>query len=228
MYSVLFILFNFSTVFSFTVLQNVNFIKNNKIYPQLSNLLNTDDNKVIILNGEKTLLKRDLCHYLCKINNFSFEENDFNSFILNTPYLKEEQTMIFVNDFMIGNGRILNHFEEQRLLSIPKTTNVIILQSDNIEQIPFKNNEFIRNFKILEFPKINKKDIIRYIYDMIELHQYNDNMYILNWNKYDVEQIDFESLNILLFQINDMITKEMDMNKIHFNMNKIIKILKKI
>ena len=99
---------------------------------------------------------------------------------------------------------------------------MIILQSDNIENIPFKDNNIIKRYNILEFPKITKKDVIHYIHDMIHLCNYNNDMYILNWNSYDIENFNFEYLNMLLFQINFMLDHNTGIKEIHKNMNFII------
>ena len=47
-------------------------------------------------------------------------------------------------------------------------------------------------------------------------------MYILNWNNYDIENIDFEYLNMLLFQINFMLDNNAEIKEIHKNMDFII------
>jgi hypothetical protein len=220
--NIFFLILNITFIYSYDALYTGSFLKKYKIYSEINNLLKTNNNTPLILNGEKNLLKRDFCKYMCTINNFNFKEYTFNNFILNSPYLSEESTLLYVNDFMVGNGRILNHFEEDKILNLPHTNNIIILQSDNIENIPFKDNNIIKRYNILEFPKITKKDVVHYIHDMIHLCNYNNDMYILNWNSYDIENFNFEYLNMLLFQINFMLDHNTGIKEIHKNMNFII------
>ena len=208
-----------------SICSTLNFLKKDKIYSELTNLIKSESHKTIILNGDRTPLKKNFCKSLSELNNYNFEEYTFDSFIEKLPFLEKDKTLIYVNDFLIGNGRILNHIEENRLLHIPETSNLVVLQSDNIESIPLKDNVVVRQFNILQFPKLIKKEIIRYIYDIILLYHYNDDLFLLNWNQYDIEKLDFEKINILLFEINRMIENKTNFYYIHNNINSIIESL---
>jgi hypothetical protein len=138
-----------------------------------------------------------------------------------------EKTLLYVSDFLVDNGRILKYNEELELLNIPKTSNLVILQSDNIETIPLKDTKLIKKFRILEFPKISRRDILHYIYDMIDYNNYAQDLYILNWNNYkNIENLDFEKLNILLYEIDAMIRDKIDLKIIHQNIDYMINSLK--
>jgi hypothetical protein len=178
----------------------------------LTNLLLYDYiEKVVILNGERTTIKRDFCKLLCDVNGFGFKELSYEDFITKLPYLKYEKTLIYVDNFMVGNGRIFNHYEESHLLHIPKTSNLIVFQSDNIETIPIKDNYLIRKFKLLQFPPIKNIDFNNYIYDMIRFNNYSDDLYGINWNHYDnLRKLNFEKINILLFEVNEMYKNNYD------------------
>jgi hypothetical protein len=219
LFKVLFLLLNLNLTIGYKKIINGSFLKKYTIYSELNNLFNKKDNSPLILNGEKNKLKRDFCKYMSILNNYEFKEYNFNDFILNAPYLNFDKKFLYVNDFLIGNGRIFNHYEEEKILHLPQTNNIIILQSDNIESIPFKDQNIVKRYKLLQFPKINKKDIIHYIYDVIEYYNYNNNMYILNWIEYNLENIDLEYLNMLLFEIDNMFQNNIDFNIIHNNMN---------
>lgn len=204
-------------------LQNINFLKKYDIKNELSNLLYKNDLKTVILNGEKTPLKKEYCKLFCQINNFRFKKFSYDKFMQELPFNKYEETVLYIDDFLVGNGRVLNHYEENILKNIPKTSNLIILESDNIETIPLKDLNLIRSFKILEFPKITKKDIINYVNDMILFHEYNSEMYMLNWSEYfDIEKLSLEKINILLFEINEMIRENMKFRIIHNQINNMI------
>ena len=166
-----------------------------------------------------------MCVSYCMTNDIQFREYTFKRFIQKVPHLKYENTLIYVKDFLIGNGRVFNTYEENLLLYLKKTTNLIIFESENIKDIPIKNTKIINNFKILNFPILYKLDIIHYIYDVIFLHKYNDDLFLLNWNIYNVEKLNFEKINILLFELNDMLENNIEFNKIHNRVNNMIESL---
>lgn len=191
--------------------RNIKFLKENRITKEISELMYLQYNKAVILNGDKTLLKRDYCKLLCDMNNFNFVEYNFREFLDETPYNDNHRTMFYINDFLIDNGRIINFEDENKLLNIPETSNLLILQSDNLEKIPIKDINLIRKFKILEFPKVEKKEIVNYIYSIIDYYNYSEDLYIINWNKHkNLEDLNLEKLNILLFEIDSMIKEKVD------------------
>ena len=199
-----------------------NFLKKNNIYTELNNLFIEKEDKNIILDGENFFLKKYLCKELCKINKHKFLEYSFNQFICESPHINNDNSLIYINDFMIKNGRIFNHYEEDRLLNMRKSNNVIIFQSDNIEQIPFKDNRIIKRFKKLQFPNLEKKDLIHYIYDIVEKYNYDDNLYLLNWSQYNIDKLNIEHINMLIFEINNMFYEGKSFNYIHNNLDIII------
>ena len=202
------------------------FLKKTEIYSSITKLIELKNNDLIILDGEKTKIKRDYCKMICDLNNFNFKEYTFEDFILNLPYNLHDKTMIYVNNFLIENGRILNNYEENKLLNIPITNNIIILEAENLQNISLKDNNLIRKFKILNFPKITKKDIRCYIYDIITEYNYDDNLYLLNWTEYnDINKLNFEQIHILLFEINDLIIENPKINLLHSKINNIINLL---
>ncbi len=219
LFKILLLCLNFNLILSLKKIHNGSFLKKYNIYQEINSLFKNKNNYPMILNGEKNKIKRDFCKYMCVLNNYEFKEYNFDNFILKSPYLSEENTLLYVNDFLIGNGRIFNHYEEEKILHLPQTNNIIILQSDNIESIPFKDHNIVKRYKLLEFPKLVKKDIINYIYDIIDLYNYDNNMYILNWSEYNLENIELEYLNMLLFEVDNMFSNNIDFNTIHNNMN---------
>jgi hypothetical protein len=202
--------------------KSFNFLKKNSIYTELNYLFTDKEDKNIILNGENFFLKKYLCKELCKINKHKFLEYSFNQFICESPHINNDDSLIYIDDFMIKNGRILNDFEEHRILNIPKSNNLIIFQSDNIQKIPFKDDRIIKRFKVLEFPNLEKKDLIHYIYDIIEKYNYDDNLYLLNWSQYNIDKLNIEHINILIFEINNMFYEGKSFNYIHNNLEIII------
>jgi hypothetical protein len=195
---------------------SINFLQNAPITKELTQLINLKYNKGIILNGEKTLIKRDYCKIICDLNNLNFIESDLRSYLDNMPYNYNINTMFYINNFLINNGQVISESDQNQLLNIPKTSNLLILQADNLEKIPIKDNYLIKKFKIINFTKIWKKQIINYIYEIIKLNNYSENLYLINWNKFtNVEKLNLEKINILLFEVNSMIDKIIDINIIN-------------
>lgn len=195
-----FYLFNF--VKSITINKYSKFLKNKSVYNVFNDFLKLDLKEPIIFNGIKSPFKKDFCKIISELNNIPFKEYTFDYFMMEHPYVNNEKSILYVNDFLIGHGRILNHYEENILLNLHKNSNLIVFQSDDIKSISFKDTNIIRHFPIINFPEINKKEIIQYIYDIITINKYNNDLYNLNWIKYDIEKLDLEKLNILLYELN--------------------------
>jgi len=202
------------------------FLRKHTIYSDINSMFQKNIKDPIILNGIKTSYKKTLCLSFCLTNNISFNEFTFEKFVQKVPHLKYENSLIYINDFLVGNGRIFNNYEENILSNLKKTSNLIVLESDNIETIPIKDNKIISNFKILNFPLLNKLDLIHYIYDVIYFQKYNDDLFLLNWNQYDLFDLNFEKINILLFELNDMLNKEIEFKLVHNRVNNIIESFK--
>lgn len=202
------------------------FLKKTEIYNSISKLIEIKNNDPTILDGEKTKIKRDYSKMVCDINNFNFEEYTFEDFISKLPYNIHDKTMIYVNNFLVENGRILNHYEEDKLLNIPKTDNIILFETENLKNISLKDNNLIRKFNILNFPKVSKKDICCFIYDVINKNDYDENLYLLNWIEYDnIDKLNFEEIQILLFEINNLIKKKIEFISINIEINYMISLL---
>lgn len=197
------------------------FIKKKNTYNQLINLINDNEERPIILNGNKTLFKKDFIKIFSEVNNLTFREYTFNRFILDLPHKKYRGNVIYISDFFLENGRVLNSYEEVVLSNIVQTKNLIILETENIENM-LNKYKIIKLMKKIDFPTINKKDIQDYIYDTIEFYKYNEELYLLNWLYYDIDKLDIEHINILLFQLNMINSRNNMFNKMHNNINDII------
>jgi hypothetical protein len=202
------------------------FLRKHTIYSDINNIFKNELKDPLILNGIKTSYKKTLCLTFCNINDILYKEYTLKKFIEKVPHLKYNNSLIYIRDFLIGNGRIFNSYEENFIKSIPKTSNLIIFESENINIIPIKNNQIINKFFILEFPILTKLDLIHYIYDVISFQKYNTNLFLLNWNQYDIDSLNFEKINILLFELNIMFNNNFDFNVIHNRVNNIIESFK--
>jgi hypothetical protein len=187
---------------SFHLWKETNFLKEHKITFEFNQLLQKDKKEVILLNGSPTLIKSEFCNIMAKRNDYHFIEYDFDHFILECPHLNNEKSIIFVKDFLIGYGRIFNSYEREKMLYLPKTSNLVVLQGNNIEKISYTDKEIVRQFKTYNFPKIKKEDLFDYIMDSIQYNNYNHFLYLLEWEKYDINTI--KSLDDLYSLVYDM------------------------
>ena len=69
---ILFLFLNFSFLKAYKI-SNGLFLKKYNIYSDINKLLKKEYNYPLILNGDKTLLKRDFCKYMCIMNDFNFK-----------------------------------------------------------------------------------------------------------------------------------------------------------
>jgi hypothetical protein len=118
------------------------------------------------------------------------------------PHLKHEKTMIFVNDYLIKHGRILNQYEENVLNYLPITNNIIVLNSLRLNKIKFKDDSINKIFKVIDFPSLQVTPIENMIFYFIEKYNYHEGMFSINWNNYSLENLDKEHILIMLYEIN--------------------------
>ena len=215
MYNVLFLLcLNLFMVNAFTSVNHIKFLKNNDFQTKFRDIICTDIKQPIILDGKKSEFKRDYCKTLSESMNIKFIDCTFDNLMLDSPHLEHQNSIIYVTDFLVGHGRILNHFEEEKLHYMVGNSNLVILQSDNLDRIPFKDSNIIRRFPVIKFPNIDKKDIVHYIYDVISLNKYNNDLYLINWNSYDVEKWNFKKINNILSELNGIMYENMDLKAV--------------
>ena len=196
------------------------FMKNKSIYTFFNDLIKKDMKDPIIFNGKKSPLKMDFCKLVS--DNIQFKEYRFDSFMTELPYVNNKNSLLYINDFLVKHGRILNHYEENILLNLNKNSNLIVLNTDDINTIPFKDSNIIRHFQIIQFPEINKREIIQFIYDTITINNYDTDLYNLNWINYNIEKLDFEKINILVFELDNLYKKNKDFKLLNDNVNNII------
>jgi hypothetical protein len=220
----LFIVF-FTIQTTVSLLTHTSFLKNKSIYSELNKRLSVEIKEPIILNSSKTTQKQEFCNFICTLNNLHFREYTFDDFMQELPHNNFKRSLIYVNDFLVGNGRILNSYEEEILKYLRSTSNLIVLNSENIDTIPFKDINIIRKFPIIQYPVLTKKDIVQYLYVITNFNKYNDKLYLINWKNYDVETLNFENLNILLYEINNLLNNGNNLYNIEPNINDMIKLL---
>jgi hypothetical protein len=182
----------------------LNFFKKKTIHSEFNDLLKKNLKEPIILNSIKSPLSKDFCKIISELNNIPFKEYTFDYFMKHFPHINNDNSLLYINDFLIGYGRILNKYEEDILSNLCKNTNLLVFHADNIKEISFKDNNIIRYFQIIDFSDIKKKEIVQFILDTIQIKKYNDDLFYLNWIKYDIEKLDFEKINMLLHDLNEL------------------------
>jgi len=204
------------------------FIQNKNIYSDLNDIVKHNMKNPVILNGVKTPFKMDLCKIISEQNNVKFKEYTFDTFITELPHVNNKNSLLYINDFLIKHGRILNHYEENILFNLHQNSNLIVFNTENLNTVPFKDINIIRYFKIYEFPEIDKREIIQYCYDNITVNNYDSELYNLDWITFNIEKLDFEKINILMYLMNNMFKKKKNINVLNENVNNMIDYLYKL
>jgi hypothetical protein len=89
--------------------------------------------------------------------------------------------------------------------SLYRESNLIIFNTFDIHNIPFKDNNILRLFPVIRFPNIDNNSIMKYISYTILKFGYNPKLYDINWSLYDFSKMNFEKINILLFELDSII-----------------------
>lgn len=207
-----------------SLVNHISFLKNKSIYSELSKRLSVEIKEPIILNSNKTNQKQQFCNLIASLNGIHFKEYTFNDFVQKLPHNKYMKSLIYINDFLVGNGRILNNYEEEILKYLHLTSNLIVLNTENLDTVPFKDLDIIRRFPIVQYPVLEKKDVVHYMYNITRFNNYNDKLYLINWKKYNIEILNFENLNILLNEINNMLENGDNLSDIEYNINNMINV----
>jgi ribosomal protein S18 len=224
MQQIIIFIFNLFLVNSLYINKYSKIFKNVEVHNKFTEILNNEMKPSLILSGDTTSFKKDFCKNLCDMYNINFREYSFDDFMLKMPHMNYEKSMIYVNDFLIKDGRILNKYEQDRLieLSTKLTSNLIVFQAENIETIPYKDTKIIKKFDVCQFPCIEKKNIVQLIYDIVLINKYHEDLYLINWNSFDIENWNLDKINLILSKTNVIITE-----KLH-NLNNISRIIEKI
>ena len=151
------------TPFSSAKLGNIvpSIIKKKDIYRDLSLIIQDKKYDTYIINDSifnNQCMKKDVTKLIFEDNLISFKELSFNEYITNKPSLFCRDTIFYINDYLINNGRILN--EQEKLTIFNKNSNYVFLQVNDIDLIPIKDVHFNKKFRMLDFPIISKKELI--------------------------------------------------------------------
>jgi len=171
-------------------------IHEKEIKNTLNNLIYEDDIIKIINNPDQKWLK-DCFEIYCHNEKISFESISYHNFF-NDLYTPTD--FIFVEDFMVGYGRILIDIEKDKIRKYNKNSK-LILHVNDYSNLVLKEDEFIKKYKTYSFPKITKRHINNYIFNMIEYYQYHKDLFLINWKKFDIDKLDYHKLEDILFSM---------------------------
>jgi hypothetical protein len=206
--------------YAYTKLNNIvpNIIKRKDIYRDLSLIIQDKKYDTYIINDSifnNQCMKKDVTKLVFEDNLISFKEMSFNEYITKKPSLFCRDTIFYINDYLINDGRILN--EEERLTILKKNSNYIFLQVNDIDIIPIKDVHFNKKFRMLDFPIILRKDLINYIYELIDYFHYNENLYLVDWESFEIDKLNFTDIHVLLDKIEKYFFKYNTINTINLN-----------
>ena len=196
---IVYFIYLFTNINSFEFSNSKNNLLLNKIEIKntLIDLIDDTDNIKIINNPGQKFCK-DCFEIYCYQNNLEYEIISYNNFYNNI--FNHQKKFIFVEDFMINYGRTLTNKEKEVILNYNQKQKVIF-NIDDYENIVLKDDSFIKKLKIYNFPKICKRDIFNYIFNLIEYYDYNQNLQLINWNKFNIDKLSLKEIEDLIFNI---------------------------
>jgi hypothetical protein len=195
------------------------FFKKNEVLLTLNHLSQQDLKHPIILSGPKLVYNEDICNIFCNMNDIEFKKYTFDDFMLELPHVNNKNCLLFIEDFLIKNGRILNEYEEYILLELNENSNLIVFNSNELEKVPFKDTNIIRRFKNIKLKAFTKKDMIFYINYIIYINNYDDNLYLIDWKTYNFENLNFEKINMILFEVDSLFKENNSINNILYSID---------
>lgn len=202
-----FILISFINIvigFEFSKSKYNTILHNKKVNNFMNNLIE-DKNKIKIINN----LDQDFCidciEYYLLNNNFKYDQLIFDNFLYEK--FNNKKDYIIVEDFMINYGRTLYDDEKYIMNNYDKNPK-IILHVNDYDNIVLKDEQFIKKYEIYNFPYINKNEVLNYIYDLVDFYKYNNKILLINWKKYNIEKLNFQKLENLMYKMHTCINNE--------------------
>ena len=179
-------------------------------------LVNKELDKIILSNEKITFecfeydseWRDDFINLYCKKKNIKLLNLEYDNFMSNK--IKSDHDVLYIKDFLVKDGRILKDNEIDKLLNYNK---LLILGCDQLSTVPLKDRNFLSNFKNLKLDKIEKKEIMHYIYSLIDYYNYNDKLMMINWNKYNINFLNFGKVEKYFYLINVYIMLNKCLNK---------------
>lgn len=191
------ILINLINGFEFTNSKLNPIIYNKDIKIKINEIIN-DKNKINLLNNPNQNWCIDCFKNYFSNENIDYTVMNYSNFINNIN--KQKSEFIIVSDFMINYGRIITLTEIEKINKYNEYSNIIFHIND-YENIVLKDNNFIKKYKMYNFPYMTKYHINNFICNLIDYYKYDNYLQLINWNKYDIEKLDFYKIEDLLYKL---------------------------
>lgn len=156
-----------------------------------------NNNKINLLNNPNQNWCLDCLKSYFSNENIDYDVINYSNFINNN---KQKSEFIIVPDFMINYGRIITLTEIEKINKYNYYSNIIFHIND-YENLVLKDDSFIKKYKMYNFPYISKYHINNYIYNLIDYYKYDNYLQLINWNKYNIEKLDFSKIEDLLYKL---------------------------
>jgi len=194
---ILFILFFYGNSLEFSKSNRNTILHYKDINDNLNKIIKNNE-KIKLFNNPNQDLAIDCLKIKCSNENIYFDIISYNDFY-NQEYNKNNQ-LILINDFMINYGRTLTINEKEKILNYDESPNLIFHIND-YNNLVLKDDEFIKNYEMYNFPYIEKSLINNYIFNLIDYYNYHSDLQIINWKKYKIEKLSFRKLEDLIFKL---------------------------
>jgi hypothetical protein len=173
-----------------------------KKHPSVEHLTRaiTKGSKIPILLDGKSF-KEEVVEQITSSLKKKYITMEYDSFIKSVPHLKSSDEVIYVPDFLVRHGRIFNEYETVFMKTLSGNSNLIILGSENLERITFKDNEMNKFFHLIKMPDIRRKHLVLHVQNMIAQNGYDEYLLTLPWENTPLEDLTFEIINMLVFEL---------------------------
>ena len=171
------------------------------LHKEINNHLNeiiNNDNKIKLFNSPNQDWALDCLKFRCIKENIYYNIISYENFY-NNNYCPDNKLTI-IDDFMINYGRTLTINEKENILNYNKNSNLIFYIND-YNNLVLKDNQFMKNFKMFNFPYIQKTLLNNYIFDLIDYYNYDNRLQLINWKKYKIEKLNFGKLEDLIYKL---------------------------
>lgn len=158
-------------------------------------------NTPIVIDGDRNFVKEVIDTSALNEGKKVFEIS-YDELIKTVPHLCGSNNILYVYDFLPKQlGRIFNEYETQFMQGLRSEKNLIILGTEDIEKIPFKDDDMLKSYSYLKFPTIHRKHLVLHVKNMIESNRYDEYLNGLPWDIVPLEHLNFEMINILVHDL---------------------------
>lgn len=177
------------------------YLKRNTNIRSLEYLIKKGSNTPILIDGDGNFVEEVLRKFASDCRK-KVHDVTYDKFIETVPHLCGSGNIIYVHDFLPKQiGRIFNEYETNFMQGLRCDKNLVVLETNELQKIPFKDDEMLKSYHYLKFPTIHRKHLVLHVKNMIEQNGYDEYLANLPWDSVPLEQLNFELLNILIYDL---------------------------